>query len=152
MKNSFAILTLAVCSIILSSFTSSPPAGNGIAIIVNKENPVSNLSASEVKLYYLRTLKGRWPSINKGIRPVTRKAKCPERDAFHDQIIKMSDTEVETYFALRQYENAERSPDKMGSDAETIEFVKQEIGAIGFISTKSLTADIQREVKVVLEF
>jgi len=136
--------------VVLSSFT-APPASD-FAIIVNKENTLTALSAGEAKLYYLRKLKSRWPGINKGIRPADRKAKCPEREAFYGTILKMADSEVSAYFAERQFQNAERLPDKFSSDAEVIDFVEQEVGGIGYVNVKSLTADVRARVKVVLEF
>jgi len=115
---------------------------------VNKDNPIAALSAGEAKLYFLRKLKNRWPGINKNIRPATRKTKCPERDAFYSQILKMSETEVDNYFSERQFQNAEKLPDKFNSDAEVVAFVEQEIGGIGFVSSGSAGS----KVKVVLEF
>ena len=58
-----------------------------VAIIVNKENTVDKLSAGEVKLYWLRKIKKRWPDLNKNIKPVDRKAGNPEQDAFYSTIV-----------------------------------------------------------------
>jgi ABC-type phosphate transport system substrate-binding protein len=81
----FVILTaILMGSILFPSLCPVPKVSEGnLVIIVNKDNPISALSASEAKLYYLRKLKNRWPGINKNIRPVTRNTKCSERDAFY---------------------------------------------------------------------
>lgn len=121
-------------------------------VIVNKDNPIASMTPGEANIYFLRKLKSRWPGLNKNIRIATRKGKCPERDAFYGQILKMSDTEVDNYFAERQYQNAEKLPDKFGSDNEIISFVDQEVGAIAFVNSKSLTDEAKGKVKVVLEF
>jgi len=113
---------------------------------------MAELSLSEAKLYYMRKLKSRWPGINKNIKPATRKSKCAERDAFCSTVLKMTDVETDNYFAERQFQNAEKQPDRVNSDAEMIEFVSQEVGAIGFINLKSASAETRAKVKVVLEF
>lgn len=150
MKKIFIILFIAIG---LTGFKSDVPLPAGdFVVIVNKDNPIAALSAGEAKLYFTRKLKSRWPGINKNIRPATRKNKCAERDAFYGIILKMGDSEVDNYFAERQFQNAEKPPEKFGSDAEVIEFVGQEVGGIGFINSKSATADAKSKVKVVLEF
>jgi ABC-type phosphate transport system substrate-binding protein len=139
---------IAINAMVMASFVDAPPAPGDFAVIVNKDNPIASLSAGEAKLYFLRKLKNRWPGINKNIRPATRKAKCAERDAFYATILKMTETEVETYFAEREFQKAEKKPEKVGSDAEMVAYVEQELGAIGFVRATSVTAG----VKVVLTF
>lgn len=153
MKNIENAIYIAVF-VTLCSFTSilNKPQGGTTVVIVNKDNPAATLSASEVKLYYTRKLKSRWPEINKFIKPVTRKSKCEVRDNFYGTILKMADAEVDNYFAERQFQNAEKQPDKLNSDADIVNFVEQEIGAIGFISSAAATSEVRSRVKVVLEF
>jgi hypothetical protein len=62
----------------------------------------------------------------------------------------MSAGDVETFFSARQYESGEKPQDKLASDADIIDFVSEEAGAIGFVSTTSLSADAKAKVKVVL--
>jgi ABC-type phosphate transport system substrate-binding protein len=145
------ILGLVAIAALLSSFTAPPAAGNYV-VIVNKGNPIAALTLGQAKLYFTRKLKSRWPDINKSIRPITRKAACAERDAFYATVLKMTDTQVETYFAEREFQNAEKKPEKLGSDAEVISFIEQEAGGIGYIKASSATADVRARVKVVLEF
>ena len=121
-----------------------------IAIIVNKENTVDKLSTGEVKLYWLRKIKKRWPDINKNIKPADRKSKCAEQDTFYSSVLGMSASDVETYFTQKQYESAEKPQDKFTSDAGIIDFVANEPGAIGFVNASSLTAEAKASVKVVL--
>ncbi len=147
MKKYSIVLLLFISITLFPAFT---PVQDSIVVIVNNENPIASLTASEAKLFYLRKLKSRWPGINKNIRPVDRKTKCSERSTFYETILKMDDKAVESYFAERQFQNAERVPDKMNSDGEVIDYVASEIGAIGYIKASSLTADAKSKVKVVL--
>jgi hypothetical protein len=145
MKTTFIIA--ATLFLMLSAFA---PAPVEIAIIVNKDNTVDKLTAGEVKLYWLRKIKKRWPEINKNIKPADRKAKSLEQDTFYSKVLGMTGNDVETYFTQKQYESAEKPQDKFPSDAAMIDFVGEEQGAIGFINTASLTPEAKGKVKVVL--
>ena len=145
MKSLFILI--AVLSISLTGFA---PASTEVAIIVNKDNTVDKLTAGEVKLYWLRKIKKRWPEINKNIKPADRKTKSPEQDVFYSKVLGMSGNDVETYFTQKQYDSAEKPQDKFASDASMIDFVAEEPGAIGFVNTASLTPEMKSRVKVVL--
>lgn len=142
-----SILIAALLLVTLSSFA---PAAPELAIIVNRENPVDKLTSGEVKLYWLRKIKKRWPELNKNIKPVDRQTKNPEQDAFYQKVLGMSAADVETYFNAKQYESGEKPQDKLPSDAAVIDFVAAEAGALGFVNTSSLTAEAKAKVKIVL--
>jgi ABC-type phosphate transport system substrate-binding protein len=141
------IILIPFLFVVLSAFA---PAAPELSIIVNKENTVEKLTTAEVKLYWLRKIKKRWPDLNKNIKPVDRKSGNPEQDAFYKKVLGMSAADVETYFSQRQYESAEKPQDKFPSDAAIIDFVAEEAGAIGFVNTSSLSAEAKAKVKVVL--
>jgi len=151
MKKISTLLVFLLISVLLTSFNrETTAAGESMTVIVNRDNPVANLAAGEVKLYYLRKIKKRWPEINKNIRPAGRKSKCVEQDAFYTQVLGMTADEVEQYFATKQLQNAERPYDKFLSDADIIRFVEEEPGAIAYVNARSLTEEAKRKVKVVL--
>jgi len=140
-----------ICLTALTSVSfdiSHEAAIQSIVVIVNKGNPVAALTAGEVKLYYLRRIKKRWPEIDKNIRPADQKKRCEERDAFY-ALLGLDDAQVEQYFITKQLQNAERPPDKFATETDLINFVAEEIGAIGYIKTSSVTPDVLTKVKVV---
>src|SRR5690349_20945714 len=141
------IIVIPILFLALSAFA---PAAPELAIIVNKENTVDQLTVGEVKLYWLRKIKKRWPELNKNIKPADRKGGSPEQDAFYSKVLGMSAADVETFFGQRQYESGEKPQDKFPNDAAIIYFVSEEAGAIGFVNTGSLSADAKAKVKVVL--
>jgi ABC-type phosphate transport system substrate-binding protein len=145
MKTIFIIAALHLFATIVAG-----PFGSEVAVIVNKENPVEKLTAGEVKLYWLRKIKKRWPELNKNIKPVDRKNRNADQDAFYSKVLGMSATDVETYFNEKQYESGEKPQDKFASDDAIIDFVGEEVGAIGFVNAGSLTPETKAKVKVVL--
>jgi ABC-type phosphate transport system substrate-binding protein len=145
-----SLLILFVCSSFATSNAPFPPAS--VVVIVNANNPIEKMPASVVRIFWLRAGKKKWPTSNKGIKPVDRKVKCAEKDAFLSQVVQMSSDNVEKYFAAKQYQYAETPPDKFAADSEVIDFIGREEGAIGYINKSSLTADNASKVKVVFEF
>ena len=150
MKQFILMLLIFLSVTLLSGFSAPEGVIESISIIVNKDNPVGDLNAGEVKLYYTRKIKKRWHELNKNIRPADRKNKCAERDAFYSSILGMKDYEVEEYFINKQVQNAERPQDKFGNEADLINFVADEPGAIGYIKTSSVTPEVRARVKIVL--
>jgi ABC-type phosphate transport system substrate-binding protein len=148
MKKSILLICLTC---ILASFKiyTGAASGSDLVIIVNKENTVGALSASEVKLYWMRKIKKRWPDINKNIRPADYKSKNAAQTAFYAKVLGLTATDVETYFTQKQYDSAEKPQDKFSSENELINFVASEIGAIGFVSAGSLSESDKERVKVV---
>ncbi|MCE3226856.1 MAG: hypothetical protein K0S32_1407 [Bacteroidetes bacterium] len=146
MKKIFALLGL---TLLLASFTRYSGSGSDLLIIVNKENTISSLSESEVKLYWMRKIKKRWPEINKNIRPADYKSKNPAQSAFYSKVLGLTAGDVETYFTQKQYDSAEKPQDKFSSESDLINFVANEIGAIGFVNAGSLSESDRSKVKVV---
>jgi hypothetical protein len=64
--------------------------------------------------------------------------------------LNMNGDDAEAYFSIRQYQNAEKPQDKFSSDADMIDFVSKEVGAIGFVNSSSLSSTDKEKVKVVL--
>jgi ABC-type phosphate transport system substrate-binding protein len=146
MKN-ILLIVLVGC---LMSFKIYSTEGTSISIIVHKDNPVASLTAAEAKLYWLRKIKKRWPEINKNIRPAGYKTNNAAQTAFYGTVLKMSSSDVDTYFTQKQYESADKPQDKLATDADMVAFVAGEPGAIGFIETSALSAGDKGKVKVVL--
>lgn len=114
-----------------------------IKVIVNKDNPISGLDAVQAKLYFLRKVKSRWPQINKNIKPVERKGNPASRQTFLSNVLKMSGADVERYFMEKQYQKAIPLPAKVSSDQEVINYVKNNVGAIGYVEVGTATSDVK---------
>lgn len=126
-----------------------------VAVIISHDNPIAfkdnlTLSVSEVKSYFLRKAKKRWPETDKNILPVDKKKNCIEKNIFYSKVLNMDMLEVENYFLEKQYQDGDKPPDKFNSDKEIIDFVGDEVGAIGYVNINSLTSEAKTKVKVVL--
>jgi ABC-type phosphate transport system substrate-binding protein len=146
MKNN--LLFLVICSVASSAFQPMPT--ETISIIVHPDNPYDKLTPSTIRIFWLRSGKKRWDKINVAIKPIDRKGKSPQRDKFLSTLIEMKSDQVETYFSAKQYQFAEQPPAKFVTDAEIIQYVSDEPGAIGFVSSAALLYNTAK-VKVVFQ-
>jgi ABC-type phosphate transport system substrate-binding protein len=148
-KRVTAILLLAGTSF-LSSFAPHPDAPKvEIAVIINSANPVNKMGADFVKNYWLRRFVKRWKETNKGILPADHKTKSPEQDLFYNTVLGLPSDAVESYLSARQYQSGDKPPEKFASDADIINFVSNEVGAIGYVNVASVSAD-NKSVKIIL--
>ena len=145
-----ALYTLLIATILITaSFAPNTHSGNGeMAVIINAENPVTTMTNSQVKLIYLRKINKRWKELNKNIVPVDRKGDSEIRKSFLKEILQMTNDEMTRYFTEREYQNAEAPPVKLTTDNEIVEYVENNIGAIGFVNKNSIKAG--SKVKIVL--
>ena len=78
MKKHITIISIAL----IVSLASITALAQETVVIVNVENPTANLTASQVKLTYLRKINKRWKELNKNIVPVDRKGDSDSRKKF----------------------------------------------------------------------
>lgn len=121
-------------------------AGGKLAVVVNKDNPVGNLTADEIKAYFLKK-KGAWPSGDKA-RPVDQNPGA-ERTGFDAKVLGMSAEELERYWIELKYASAESAPKVVGDSAAVIQFVGANKGAFGYADAGAAAAAADK-VKVVL--
>lgn len=120
-----------------------------VVVIVNKDNPVNELTAGQAKLYFLRKLKRLWPETNKPIKPVDRDDDFTTKEIFYGKVLGMQSSEVVNYFKQRQFANSETPPARFKSDEEIVRYVSENEGAIGYISLESYQEN-KNKVKAIL--
>ena len=140
MKTKFIYINLVLIVGIFVAFSSTSIAQDEqIIVIVNKDNPIKELTAEQVKQYYLRKINKRWPEINKSIKLV-RHAHNGIQESFNSKILDMSSENVSQYFTQRQFANAETPPVDKATDSAVILYVSTNIGAIGYVRKSSASA------------
>jgi periplasmic binding family protein len=143
----FAILLMLA----LSSILIAPPAPAGghalslpslshsnlqrgdLAIIVNKSNPVQNLSLGELREYFLAERR-HWSTRQK-IRVAMREPGSPEREVVLRLVCGMSrDQDFTTHFLRAKFsEQVMEEPRNLDSTPNMIKFVANVSGAIGYV-------------------
>lgn len=144
------IIALPLITSFLVSFAPRPVTqSTEIAIIINAENPSDKMGAEFVRNYWLRRFVKRWKETNKSILPVDRKDKCDEQEIFYNKVLGLPPSAVEAYLAARQYQNNDAPPKKLSTDAEIINYVAHEPGAIGYVNASSVR-ESDKAIKVIL--
>jgi ABC-type phosphate transport system substrate-binding protein len=121
-----------------------------VAIIVNKDNPIEKLSVTEVRLLWMRRgAQKNWPTLKTLVLPTDRKGSCAEKSLFYKSIVKLSESETDSYFAAKQYQAAETPPVKFNSDKDIIQYVIDNKAGLGYINIASLKDGEKDLVKMV---
>jgi phosphate transport system substrate-binding protein len=108
------------------------PAPEALVIIVNKANPVDNLTSDELRKYF-RLERERWPDGRRNsvlmLPPGT-----PEREIVLGQIYRLTDGEFARYFFQASYTGQIHSaPKELASAVNVRKFVFNVPGAIGYV-------------------
>jgi ABC-type phosphate transport system substrate-binding protein len=129
-------------------FVSPPLTGatlqrGDLAIIVNKSNPVQNLSLTELRQYFLAE-RSHWSTQQK-IRVAMREPGSPEREAVLRLVCGMNrDQDFTTYFMRAKFsEQVIDEPRSLDSTPNMIRFVANVSGAIGYVRADEVDPSVR---------
>lgn len=126
----FLLFTLTALSI---STTSAPR--EKFVIIVNKENEISSISRKELSKIFLKRVR-RWDNDEK-ITPVDQKVEIPVREFFTLRVHKKKVAAIKAYWQKRIFTGRGVPPAELKSSKEVLEYVSEDVNAIGYIRSNS---------------
>jgi len=146
--NRFPVLValLAVVTLAQQPQSRVPPAHakESLAIIVNRENPLDNLSMSELRTIFLGE-RTHWPNGRK-ITLVTMEDGHAEGVAIARDVCRMSEADLRRRYLQKRYTNEMLVPPKTLVTPKFVrEFVFNVPGAIGYLRPE----DVDDSVKVI---
>jgi ABC-type phosphate transport system substrate-binding protein len=151
MKAKFNIsITLFALLLLIATTAFAPFQAPGGVIIVHPATPSETITPAQAKLLYLRKVKRLWPN-NKPIKPVAFKGTAGPQRAFFTKVLQMTPEDVAQYFKQRQFANSEAPPNEVASEAEMIDYVSNNEGAIGYVNTAVAEAAGDK-VKIITKF
>lgn len=119
-------------------------ADDSLSIVVNRMNPVENLSFPELRKIFLGE-QTHW-SNGRRVTVIMLEPGNSERQAVLAQIYKMGEKDFNNYFLHGMFTGEIRAaPKALPSSAEVLKFVLNVPGAIGYVKTP----DVNESVKVV---
>lgn len=127
----------------LLTLIAAPALAEPIVVIVNRENPKTNLTAEELKSIYLGK-RTEWPDGARTV-PVDQAPSAPARAAFLRAVLGMSDAEYAEHWVDQQVRGAGSAPKAAASPASAVKYVAKVRGAVAFVPASQVT----KEVKVV---
>lgn len=115
-----------------------------IAVITNPNTQVIGLSRETIADIYLGKRK-TYPNGSR-VKPVDQSSNSPVRQKFYRSVVKMSDSEVNRYWAKLKFTGKGKPPRTITGDEAVKNWVASNPGAIGYIDGKYL----DKSVKVIL--
>lgn len=104
-------------------------------VIVNKSNSVNSMSKKDVaKLFLKKTQK--WEDGTK-VMPVDLKEDNSVRAEFSKKVVGKSVAATKAYWQQQLFSGAATPPDQKETDAKVIKYVKENKGAVGYVSNKA---------------
>ena len=128
--------TLAKISGVLALLIAAQVNAGELVVIVNDSNPVSAMTASEVRQHYLKD-KARW-DFGQKVRPADSTYDDAARDAFLARVLNMTEIEIDRFWIEQQYVKGGKPPASLDDDSSVMRFVAKFDGAISFVSRASL--------------
>lgn len=122
----------------------SLPVHADLAIIVNPNSPVAELSVDEVADLFLskatRTAEGF------KVIPIDQSEGGAARREFYERVVKKSPAQLNSYWSRLIFTGKGRPPFAVTDDAEVLEFVATNPSMLGYVAVES----VNDQVKVVL--
>lgn len=133
------------CAALLISMASSAAFAE-VSVIVSASNPNANIDQNTVSKIFL----GKTKSFPDGTQtvPVDQNEGSAAREAFNDQILNKSDSQLKSYWSRLIFTGKGTPPKESGTDAEIKALVANNPNIIGYIDS----AAVDGTVKVVHKF
>lgn len=118
----------------LSISTTSAPREKFV-IIIHKDNEITSISRKELSKIFLKRVR-RWDN-NEKITPVDQKIEIPVREFFTLRVHKKKVTAIKAYWQKRIFTGRGVPPAELKSSKEVLEYVSEDVNAIGYIRSNS---------------
>jgi ABC-type phosphate transport system substrate-binding protein len=140
------IAAVAVVSLglLLSAHPVARGAPSGFKVIVSASNTVTSLPASEVSQFFLKRAT-KWRA-GAAVAPVDLPVASPVRDEFSRAVHGRPASAIDGFWTKQIFSGSGVPPLIAGSEREVVAFVRQNAGAIGYVSAE---ASVGEGVKVL---
>jgi len=107
----------------------------GFVVVAHPDLETDSVTRNDLKRIFLK-FKSRWPSGERA-KPVDQRFDAAIRLAFSQRILGKSLAAVESYWNGQVFAGKDSPPPMLGSDQEVLQYIKQNPGAVGYISDAS---------------
>jgi len=111
-------------------------------VIVHSSNPVSSLSKSEASRLFLRSSTA-WPG-GEHVKPVDLSKSSPVRVSFTREVLGRSMGAIDQYWTQSVFSGRAVPPPEKRSDSDIVSYVRENPGAIGYVSAGASTDGVKR--------
>lgn len=131
--------SLVICLVLVLFMAVSAMAGT--VIIVNKDNPIMNITSARLKNIYKGKIR-LWDNGTK-IIPVELDNKDPLAVKFTKTILGMNMKEKRRYWIEKVFSGSGAPPQQKKDEASVVSFVASEPGAIGYVNKENIDSSVK---------
>ncbi len=135
MKKTNEMKKILILMIILVAITATEATAQSYTIIVNNANQIKSMSPKELALVFLKKKK-RWDN-GSVIIPIDQKASAEVRKDFSQAVFKKKVAAIRSYWQKAIFSGMDTAPVEEESDRAVIDYVRQNKGAIGYVSSQA---------------
>lgn len=129
--------------VLLLAATSAPAQDVAFLVVVHESNPVSSMSKVDVSRMFLKKTT-HWESGFK-VKPVDQAASSAVRESFSKAILNREVRAIKAYWQKLLFSGRAAPPPELNSDREILEYVRNNTGAIGYVSAAAaLGSEVKR--------
>jgi len=143
MNRMIAILGIAALAALAPATAGAQASSRAYRVVVNAQNPVGVLSATELSQLFLRKQQA-WQHNGSQILPVEPTEGSSVRDAFVREIHHKDESALKSYWRQMIFSGKAVPPPTEQSDAAVLDYVRRYPNAIGYVSAAAtLPADVK---------
>lgn len=134
------IALLAVAATLLNVATPARAVAEPIVVVVDKDNPKTDISLDELKGYYTGK-RGDWPDGARVV-PIDLEAGSPARTIFNASALGMSQAQYEQYW-VDQKVRGQGTPPRTASGSTAVKLASRVRGAIAYVPASQVDASVR---------
>jgi ABC-type phosphate transport system substrate-binding protein len=120
---------------------------SGVAVVVNATNSVTQISSEDVARMFLKKVR-TWPD-GRMAAPVDQSSTSSVRAQFGKEILRLTLGQQKEYWMAQTLSGRELPPRALEGDAQVLDFVGSQTGAIAYVSAHAELPPTVKAVKVV---
>lgn len=133
MSKRAAVLILA--AVVLLTVGEAAAAKPEFVVVINESNPISSVNTEQLSRCFMKEL-GTW-STGDPVVPVDQVASSPVREAFSKAIHGRDVAAVKSFWQRQIFSGGGVPPAELATDAEILDFVRANPGAIGYVAAST---------------
>ncbi len=119
----------------------------GFRVIVNADNAIRSMERTRVSKMFLKKVR-TWPEAEMAVKLVDQNEKAAVREAFTRAIHKKKVSAIKSYWQRMTFSGRDVPWPELGSDRSVIDFVRDNPGAMGYVSPDSELGDGVKELPI----
>jgi len=134
--------TLLAVFLALAAFSGGLSAQESdFQVIVHPNNPATSLSTAQVTRLFLKQTT-RWDHGGE-VNPVDQLPASACRVSFSADVLERNVGAVESFWQQQIFSGRSAPPVKLGSDEAVVDYVKNRVGAIGYVTRNASTSGVK---------